>query len=485
LFDREKDVVITGDCCKNVKLVEYPGCKGDSCPKSSVNNPNANVPSEIAANYCLEITKSDYYTWRICSDSMVAVTKLQTKLNINIVASQSPKGKIDATVMEKLMLKLSEKRVSAERRLRNWHWDDQKTWEGFCREKKTFQSPIAIESSIPIKAENSDMKFGVDYTFDEVNTLVKKHYQELKVHFLNAAGVLKYWVDNQNLIFQPQYLSFRFPGEHVIDGKRYPGEVLIHFTELNPNRKTWITNGLVLSIPLNPKKDHPNLKIFDDLNPDFWKLGVKKTGQYEPKQTLGKKLLKFNLSELVKKSVIQNPKYFTYVGSQTTPPCNLNVIYLILNKPIKISNCQFKVIRESSLLTDRPKEIHARLTQNRNGRKVYELGAYQMKFSPQIKSIIPMMVKKFKAYEKAIRKMIGSTKPKVIQSCGVIKGLSKMVIKKPLKPKNLKELNARIKRINKMTMKAMKMKGKQGKIARQQALARVKAEIGDTSCDTI
>ena len=33
---------------------------------------------------------------------------------------------------------------------------------------------------------------------------------------------------------------------------------------------------------------------------------------------------------------------------------------LIVNTPLEIANCQFKDLRENSLLTDRPKETHAR-----------------------------------------------------------------------------------------------------------------------------
>ena len=56
--------------------------------------------------------------------------------------------------------------------------------------------------------------------------------------------------------------------------------------------------------------------------------------------------------------------YYFYMGSLTSPPCSEHVYHLIFSKPIKISTCQFKVLRENSLLTEGKRLIHARIAQD-------------------------------------------------------------------------------------------------------------------------
>ncbi len=61
-----------------------------------------------------------------------------------------------------------------------------------------------------------------------------------------------------------------------------------------------------------------------------------------------------------------DPDFHFYLGSQTTPPCTEYVNHIIIDKPIQIPICQFKLLRENSLITNKPKEIHARITQTLN-----------------------------------------------------------------------------------------------------------------------
>lgn len=58
------------------------------------------------------------------------------------------------------------------------------------------------------------------------------------------------------------------------------------------------------------------------------------------------------------------PTYYLYLGSQTTPPCEEYVYHLILGNPIKVSNCQIKILRDNSLASDEARQIHSRLSQN-------------------------------------------------------------------------------------------------------------------------
>ena len=63
-----------------------------------------------------------------------------------------------------------------------------------------------------------------------------------------------------------------------------------------------------------------------------------------------------------------NPLSYFYLGSMTTPPCDgiINnqlefVNHLVVGRPLQISNCQLKILRENSIATDSPKQIHARM----------------------------------------------------------------------------------------------------------------------------
>ena len=80
----------------------------------------------------------------------------------------------------------------------------------------------------------------------EVHTLIKKNFGEVIVVFRNFAGVLKLSTDGGYLNFTPQYMSFRFPGETIIDGKRSDGDIQLHFAEMTDKTPVIILINLIL-----------------------------------------------------------------------------------------------------------------------------------------------------------------------------------------------------------------------------------------------
>ena len=66
-----------------------------------------------------------------------------------------------------------------------------------------------------------------------------------------------------------------------------------------------------------------------------------------------------------------------------------NVYHLVVSKPLKISGCQLKLIRENSLFSKSVKSIHARLTQPTKKRKVYSISNSNLIFRPNIESFVP------------------------------------------------------------------------------------------------
>lgn len=138
---------------------------------------------------------------------------------------------------------------------------------------------------------------------------------------------------------------------------------------------------------------------------------MSKQGSYIPKSFIGKFILSlddeemiFKLSELITEMTEKNPLYYLYMGSLTSPPCEEYVYHLIINKPLKISTCQYKVIRENSLLQEGKRLIHARLIQNNikdekkltkssktiklNTRSIYAVG--KIEHDPEMRLFVPI-----------------------------------------------------------------------------------------------
>jgi hypothetical protein len=84
-----------------------------------------------------------------------------------------------------------------------------------------------------------------------------------------------------------------------------------------------------------------------------------------------------------------------YMGSQTTPPCQENTYHLILTKPLIMSGCQFKLLREHTLISNKPKNIHARLEQPTSDRVFYQFNTARMRYIRNLTSSIPQSYNKF------------------------------------------------------------------------------------------
>ena len=157
-----------------------------------------------------------------------------------------------------------------------WDWHDQSKWGGNCK-LDIMQSPINIEASEKSKGEgnknNSDnsnnnnnsntinsnnisnnntnnvnnaststavstpSNFQIDYAFkNKVAFKVKTNMQEMQVHFVGFGGGLKIeYGEGKMISFYIQTMSFRFPAEHLINGFRLDGEILLIGNEITEN----------------------------------------------------------------------------------------------------------------------------------------------------------------------------------------------------------------------------------------------------------
>lgn len=97
----------------------------------------------------------------------------------------------------------------------------------------------------------------------------------------------------------------------------------------------------------------------------------------------------FDLSEIHKKFMQNKPNFYLYLGSMTTPPCTEYVYHLVMDKPLLLPPCQYKLLRENSLITSRAKEIHARLPKPLNDVPPAQLPRFKSVLSSS-KIIIPV-----------------------------------------------------------------------------------------------
>jgi len=103
------------------------------------------------------------------------------------------------------------------------------------------------------------------------------------------------------------------------------------------------------------------------------------------------------------------------MGSETIPPCKENVMHITLDKPLQIPGCQFKLLREGSLITSRAKEIHSRLEMPNNDRPVYKFSKRNVSYLNSLKGLAPPSYDKYliqKGYYTRDAKKVKVTKKK-------------------------------------------------------------------------
>jgi len=101
------------------------------------------------------------------------------------------------------------------------------------------------------------------------------------------------------------------------------------------------------------------------------------------------------------------------MGSETIPPCKENVVHITLDKPLEIPHCQFKLLREGSLVKSRAKEIHSRLQMPLNDRPVYKFNAKKVSYLPTLQGLVPQSYNKYlikKGYKIKKKKVIKGKK---------------------------------------------------------------------------
>jgi hypothetical protein len=183
------------------------------------------------ANFCIMIFISEEARWRICSYKKSDIKKLHLKIVYSVIKSKAGKNQ---NVLERL---IQNPKGLLPPTISDWDWHHQDKWNGACK-SGVMQSPINISTNYAKKAYTN---FQMDMKLAPTHALIKRNFGELIIVFLNFAGVLKLEVHDKYISYTPQYISFRFPGETIIDGARSLGDMQIHFAELAKNRVIFIS----------------------------------------------------------------------------------------------------------------------------------------------------------------------------------------------------------------------------------------------------
>jgi carbonic anhydrase len=150
------------------------------------------------------------------------------------------------------------------------------------------------------------------------------NYGAAPLHVRNTGRTIEVVSDGQGAVyaFDGAYhmsgFHFHAPGEHVVNGERFPLEV--HFVHQSPGE------GRAELAAFYKVGDHnANMDVILDNLPG-------RAGEER------KAKLAFNPLSIITKFRV----YYTYYGSLTEPPCSENVLWLALKKPSELSEAQLE-----------------------------------------------------------------------------------------------------------------------------------------------
>ena len=165
------------------------------------------------------------------------------------------------------------------------------------------QSPINIQTkNLPRHQET--LKF--NYKTSELHEMNNGH----TVQISHKSGCN---VALNNRTFKLRQFHFHEPSEHHIDGNKYPMEM--HFVHQDEDGQI-----LVIAVMMEVGPEHPALK-------NIW--------AWLPAQ-VGKES-SFPINANLREILPENTQHYRYSGSLTTPPCSEGVQWLVLTKPVKVS----------------------------------------------------------------------------------------------------------------------------------------------------
>ncbi|MEW6512826.1 MAG: carbonic anhydrase family protein [Pseudomonadota bacterium] len=165
------------------------------------------------------------------------------------------------------------------------------------------QSPIDIRGGIRVDLEQIQF----DYRPTQFRITDTGHTVQVDVAEGNNLGVLgRQW--------QLTHIQFRRPAETRVNGKTYEMSAqLVH--------RDYANNLAIVSVLMERGMEHPLIQT-------FWNHMPLDTGMSVEPPNVAVDLLKL---------LPERRDYYTYMGSQTMPPCTENVLWMVFKEPIMVS----------------------------------------------------------------------------------------------------------------------------------------------------
>jgi len=197
------------------------------------------------------------------------------------------------------------------------------------------QSPINIVQAKPDK-KLAPIQFTANKPVGSVVLQLSEHNWEVKIpDEYKPENILSFNGKKYNLL----QFHFHTPAEHTIGGGYYDAEM--HLVHQNPDTKEILVVGVMYEA--GPYADNSVLKRFWGTEPgkQFTLEGNTVTlegkGGFSPYQDI----------------LPADVSYFNYPGSLTTPGCDEGVTWIIMKQPVRMSDKQFKAMKNSISKTEK------------------------------------------------------------------------------------------------------------------------------------
>lgn len=205
------------------------------------------------------------------------------------------------------------------------HWDDlAPVCEEYAHCGGTAQSPIDIAGAMP------DTSLGG----------LAFHYEHSTTHIIHNGHTIEFEMEEGSVLNlngeSYKLIQFHFHGqsEHTIGGA--PHHLEAHFVHANANG-----DRAVVGVMIKDGAENPFLSPFMSHLPNYHAIKEYKSNQtFHPEDFLP-----------------ADRSYFTYPGSLTTPPCDENVTWFVLEHPVEASSVQILRFRDLMPKNYRPQAL--------------------------------------------------------------------------------------------------------------------------------
>jgi carbonic anhydrase len=181
------------------------------------------------------------------------------------------------------------------------------------------QSPIDIRGGIKVELE--PIKF--QYRSSGFNVVDNGHTVQANIGYGNSIEV-------GGRRYELVQFHFHRPSEERINGKQF--ELVAHLVHKDPEGRL-----AVVAVLMDQGKQHPMVQL-------VWNsLPLEKNEEYPSAVPLDMNLM-----------LPEDRRYYTYMGSLTTPPCSEGVLWLVLKQPAQLSAEQLAVFTRLYPMNARP-----------------------------------------------------------------------------------------------------------------------------------